>query len=126
MSRVFVEEDEYKGCRYYITENSFGIDLALLDMLSPSLSWYCGYVIIPKTSSLYKLDTSDDKVQSIDVHGGITFADYMHDSSGKKVFCLGFDCSHAGDNIYDQDLCYVREECKKLIEEIIRIDKESE
>lgn len=125
MSRVFVEEDEYKGCRYYITENSFGIDLALFDMLSSSSSWYCGYVVILKTSSLYKTGTFDDKVQGIDVHGGITFANYMQDSSGKKVFCLGFDCAHAGDNIYDQDLCYVRKECEKLIDEVIRIDKRS-
>ena len=49
-----------------------------------------GYVYVPRTHPIVE----GDEAYELDVHGGITFFDEVD-----GVFCIGFDCSHAGDYI---------------------------
>jgi len=97
----------------------------------PRLLNLCGYVLIPKEHFLY--DKSMDELNEIlDVHGGITFNNYLT----KYEYFIGFDCGHAGDIIPEihrympellidrpnwsyKDSDYVRNELKSLVDQII-------
>ena len=93
--------------------------------------WYCGYVKIPKNHNLYELGfrrsmpylgLGNETIESyFDVHGGITFAARMSDLNNDWV--LGFDCAHHGDNTITQDADYTERECKKLIDQIVALEK---
>jgi hypothetical protein len=70
----------------------------------------CGYVGLSEGHPLYGKDESDCP-HDIDVHGGLTFADFCADTNDESrhvchkpspeepdhVWWLGFDCSHSGD-----------------------------
>lgn len=69
----------------------------------------CGYVGVPNGHPLYGKDYDD--TGDLEVHGGITFADFCRPSAAEergichtvepgeddKVYWLGFDCNHADD-----------------------------
>ena len=105
---------------------------------------WCGYVDIPrevwekfKTSTVNGTDTLDDL---IDVHGGVTFNEYIFDKAAHRI---GFDCAHGGDlmpkvsaslrgysitlggsetiNTYDtyRDLAFVIAECESMVDQIL-------
>lgn len=82
----------------------------------------CGYVKIPKEHKLYKEEYSNID-EDFDVHGGITFSNYIGDD-----WYIGFDCAHSCDlsvlaykneswAIY-KDMKFVENELKKLVEQI--------
>lgn len=50
----------------------------------------CGYLFIPQ-EDFKKID-----IESLDVHGGITFSQYDDETN---MQCLGFDCAHIGTDI---------------------------
>ena len=93
--------------------------------------WYCGYVKIPKNNNLYGLRYSrnmpylgfeNEMIESyFDVHGGITFSGRI--SELNNDWFLGFDCAHYGDNTITQDADYTERECKKLIDQIVALEK---
>ena len=55
----------------------------------------CGYVGIPKNHPLYGKHYSDDEVENLDAHGGLTHS--STDTDDKDTWWFGFDCSHGGD-----------------------------
>jgi hypothetical protein len=55
----------------------------------------CGYVGIPKSHPLYGKHYSDDEVENLDAHGGLTHSG--EDQDDKDTWWFGFDCSHGGD-----------------------------
>ena len=56
----------------------------------------CGYVGVPKGHKLYKKDyTENGKIENLDVHGGVTFSDFL--LPGEDYWFFGFDCAHTGD-----------------------------
>jgi hypothetical protein len=55
----------------------------------------CGYVGIPKNHPLYGKHYSDDEVENLDAHGGLTHSG--EDQDDKDTWWFGFDCSHGGD-----------------------------
>ena len=118
-------------------------------------SHYCGYVAIPKTHPAYRLDyytynvDIDDitqelvnqlpvihKINKIEVHGGLTFADdhlgreKVFISEDKEKWVFGFDAAHSGDKTaYTnfegdtfKDLDYMTEECEKLAQQLKDIE----
>ena len=97
----------------------------------------CGYVRVPKSSKLYGLSYTHEKVDSIRVHGGLTYADdeLIPNDDG---WWFGFDCAPSsdysgvdqilarafmeGDDINGtyRDMNYVTNETKKLAEQLKR------
>ena len=84
-------------------------------------TWYCGYAVIPEDHQFYGLDYEEVE-EVIDVHGGLTFSGEFEDVDG---FLLGFDCNHAWDDPGVQDEEYTLSECKKLVDQLIEIDKKA-
>ena len=94
----------------------------------------CGYVGVPPGHPAHRKDYSDAALESIEVHGGLTYADECGDTichvpepgESDDVWWLGFDTAHCGDftpaHHTKSDLKYetyrtveyVREECRKL------------
>jgi hypothetical protein len=71
-----------------------------------------GYVVIPKGHPLWGLDYNAEEVESLNVHGGITFSEKIdkkminHILWGKDLededlgsWIIGFDTRHSGDNL---------------------------
>lgn len=62
--------------------------------------YYCGYVGVNSTHPAYNKDYDEEEIYSLDVHGGVTFADEMT-TMGVEVdeptWFIGFDCAHSGD-----------------------------
>ena len=80
------------------------------------IGYYCGYVAIPFRHPFYKKDYQD--LDWIDVHGGLTFSGYLDFSDS---YLLGFDCGHGGDDIKVQNEDYTLAECKKLVDQLIKV-----
>ena len=55
----------------------------------------CGYVGISKSHPLYGKHYSDDEIENLDAHGGLTHSG--EDQDDKDTWWFGFDCSHGGD-----------------------------
>ena len=114
-------QGEHQGFEWMIVHNNMG--------------YRCGYVRLPKGHPWHGKDW--DEV-SVDVHGGITFAeaDVQCDKGGADdAWWLGFDCAHSGDApdpslprensrwtalrsyevVHTQE--YVERECRKLCEQ---------
>ena len=128
---------ETKIEKQFVTESGFEAFVVINE--TTSMSWRCGYVIIPKESSLFKMDVSysvnlydldlDDsniiaklkqqqKLCSVNVHGGITYNDFY---DGKN-YCIGFDCEHYQDTVEVQTLEYCINECERLAKQLKEIE----
>lgn len=59
----------------------------------------CGYVGVERSHRLYGRPMDDDALDSIRVHGGLTFSDYWPDIN--RLWYFGFDCGHFMDIIPD-------------------------
>ena len=107
----------------------------------------CGYVGVPESHPLFGKDYDElynyenEKGVSIDVHGGLTFADKCHPREGGLGIChapdkgesdnvwwFGFDCAHCGDLVpaYDsihrggiyRTIAYVENQIKYLARQL--------
>jgi hypothetical protein len=71
-----------------------------------------GYVVIPKDHPLWGLDYTAEEMESLNVHGGITFSEKVDEDMinhvlwGKDLeeedlgsWLIGFDTRHSGDNL---------------------------
>jgi hypothetical protein len=99
---------------------------------------WCGYVDVPYENWI-KYDTLAG-VQSIDdlieVHGGVTFNDYLMDKAAHRI---GFDCAHGEDYLPKisnltrdimyhkderptyRDLAFVIAECESMVDQILKV-----
>lgn len=128
---------ETKIEKQFVTESGF--EAFVVINKTTSMSWRCGYIIIPEESSLFKMDVSyyvnlydldlDDpniitklkqqqRLSKVDVHCGITYSDSYDD----KGYCIGFDCAHYQDTIEVQTLEYCINECESLAKQLKEID----
>jgi hypothetical protein len=110
------ERFEYKGFKCLMRRNmQFG-------------TW-CGYVGIPSDHPLFKKKDLDEL--NLDVHGGITWSDFLEDEND-GLYYIGFDCAHyldvipfmymhvptfTNEGIY-RDADYVRQEIRNLVDQI--------
>lgn len=79
-------KDEHFGFQWVIVHNGIG--------------YRCGYVRVPLGHPWHGKGWSDDGIEDVSVHGGITYAeaDMPCDAPGPDTdWWLGFDCAHAGD-----------------------------
>ena len=112
--------------------------LSCLIIRHPSMKHLCGYVGVKEGSPLFGMDYSNDRLNSIDVHGGLTYAD-RYKGEPKDIWWFGFDCAHSGDYVpsmaqyggtFEDDIYWtvsaVETECTSLAEQIhaIVIDTE--
>lgn len=109
------------ACTNFFRELSEGVPI--------SNDWYNGYVILPDDHELVDKFYGDfEKEYELEVHGGITFSDYLsrimdlENMDLEEGYVLGFDCNHVGDNPVDCNQGYVANECKKLIDQLINLD----
>ena len=128
---------ENKIEKQFTTEAGFEAFVVINE--SGTMSWRCGYVIIPEESSLFKMNVSysfnlydldlDDqniitklkqqqRLCKVDVHCGITYNDFYYD----KGYCIGFDCGHYQDTIEVQTLEYCIRECESLAKQLKEIE----
>lgn len=129
-----VRVDTYKGYMYFIKhmyrDGSYtNFFRELSEGVPISNDWYNGYVILPDDHELVDKFYGDfEKDYDLEVHGGITFSDYLskimnlENMDLEDGYVLGFDCNHAGDNPVDCNQGYVENECKKLIDQLISLD----
>ena len=63
------------------------------------MSHRCGYVVLPKGHPAEGKGYCDDIFDSIEVHGGLTFAGTFNDliRNGLQDWVVGFDCNHSTD-----------------------------
>lgn len=111
----------------------------------------CGYVKIPDNHIFYQKNYDDI---DIDCHGGLTFSELSDGNDLEKGYWIGFDCAHFDDK-YDTDnilkhfgidalnryyqcaekyvddsatvksLDFVRNECKKIIQQLKEYENEN-
>jgi len=66
---------------------------------------WCGYVAVPQGHAAFELGYDDDRLDDLDVHGGLTYSDHCQGDICHKplagesdnVWWLGFDCAHFSD-----------------------------
>lgn len=108
-----LEKFTYKGVRCVILQGPCSIN---------------GYVGIGKDSELYGESYFYNRVDQLNVHGGITWAEHDLPNlsattlDAPNLWWLGFDTNHASDDPqwggYIKDLAYVRAETIKLAEQV--------
>lgn len=101
-----VRSEKYKGYNVYVKRCEAG-----------SMYWFCGYVEVPEDHPYNRVPYWDIE-DEIDVHGGLTYGDSAEFADG---YLLGFDCAHYGDSPGVQDEEYTLNECKKLVDQLIKI-----
>jgi len=129
----------------YVEKDGRLVKISVLN-IKGNHAWRCGYVGVPEGHSLY--DTDYNKLDNIEVHGGLTFSNYNQrydEAAGvQKYWYLGFDCAHSNDvldtdtkvkyNVKDYnyhvdypitcDLDYVKCEVKYLAKQIQELEEE--
>ena len=89
---------------------------------NPSIDTLCGYVGLNKESGFYEINYNDSYLQSVKVHGGLTFSDKFKDSD---LWWIGYDCAHSGDysnfnptgKVRDVDYC--TKQCENLAKQLV-------
>lgn len=56
----------------------------------------CGYIGIEKGHPLWLGDCDDLDIQSLEVHGGVTYTGFL---KGGTTWYIGFDCAHSSDHV---------------------------
>lgn len=79
--------------------------------------WFCGYVRLPEDHKFYGKDVNELE-NLLTVHGGVTFAGAL---DGMDGFYVGFDCAHLGDMPDEQDEAYTLYECKRSVNQLIKV-----
>lgn len=122
-------EDDYLGYHFLIV--SYGIHP-------------CAYIEIPKTHRWYKKPYTDEELEDIECHGGLTYSDNLSHILGKEEangrWFIGWDYGHIGDfegyyldKIWPGEKDFSAEkkwttqeifnEVKNVIEQIIKMDE---
>ena len=98
-----LKEGTHEGFEYVVMNNGRG--------------YRCGYIKVPNRHSWYAITWEALRERSsIDVHGGLNFADYDE----KEGYWIGFSCDHGGDKI-DLSLPF-DERIKRIHENIVNPD----
>lgn len=116
MKAKIIKTDDYLGYTYHIRKLSYKERPFFIDDFTNNAKWFCGYVEVPEDHPLFGLEYSDPEFPDFEVHGGITFTDFLHETD---TYCIGFDCNHYLDDPHIQNADFTEIECLKLIEQVI-------
>ena len=119
MSRQAVKCGEYKGFKFYVVK-IIDMEGGIYSNWGDNRHWFCGYVVIPDDHWTYK-ETDWGKLDEYEVHGGITYTGWHKENSDEWV--IGFDCNHGMDNPKVENAEYTENECKRLIDQIVKEEK---
>src|SRR5262245_10708664 len=80
-------------------------------------AYWCGYVGIPEGRPAFKATWDYGLIDSLDVHGGVTYAgpNPLLDRRLSETWWLGFDCAHGREC---RDLRYVVGQCAHLARQL--------
>lgn len=98
------------GLKLWIVENNLGLEFLKMDRSLFNNIYYCGYAKIDRYI-LSNPSQSDNIIDRIEVHGGITYSHQEKDGSAT----YGFDCNHGfdcDDNAPSKDISYVQDQCE--------------
>jgi hypothetical protein len=101
------------------------------------MGFWCGYVGVPQGHPKFEVDYNQ---VDADVHGGLTFSDFIreNDSGTPGLWYFGFDCAHAGDVVKGirgfssipgstfKDLDYVKVEIASLATQLKALERTAE
>lgn len=109
----------YKNYEIYILEKNCEIyELEKNKISNKNLTYYEGYIVIPKNSKFY--NKSCDFINlKIRVYRGFTFADFI-----KENYVIGFNTINYFDNKNTQNIEFVLEELKKAVNQLIEKEKD--
>ena len=106
--------------------NHANLPCIAIQMRDGDMSWFTGYVGVPKDHIAYGKNYLDIDVR---VHGGLTFGDFS-EILGEGYYWLGFDTAHAGDKTRPTEEGYewtgeeVMNEVEKLAEQIANLSED--
>jgi hypothetical protein len=92
ISSVIIRKWRYRGLLCEVILNK-----------SEMSEWYCGYVAVERMHPYWGKNYDAAALSEIDIHGGLTFSSRGEKGSrwkNRKLWWLGFDCSHAWDETY--------------------------
>ena len=127
-TKEILYEDDYLGYHFLIV--SYG-------------THPCAYIEIPKTHRWYKKNYTDEELENIECHGGLTYTDNLSHVLGKEEangrWFIGWDYAHLEDfqGYYKYDGVWgesqwkpkkwttqeIFNEVKKVIEQIVKMDE---
>ena len=113
---------------------------------NPSTGFLCGYVGVTEKHPYYSKDYSDNELNDIDVHGGLTYSDvcdgFICHPGENHVKWFGFDCGHSQDHFptHGEDIAelhkksglstptykkigYLKNECLLLAKQLREVEK---
>ena len=61
--------------------------------------FHCGYVGVDTDHPVFGKDYDDELLDNIEVHGGLTYAGDVPQTSKSRFWAFGYDCAHVGDAI---------------------------
>ena len=119
-TKIKVKGWGYRGCTLsvyhvrHVSQDELDNMEAILPPILAEIAYgdYCGYV---KTA----IHIAVDDLNSIDVHGGIT---YTNEHADNRVY--GFDCGHYGDTIAAWTLARVAAETERLADGLLAYEPE--
>jgi hypothetical protein len=92
----YIRVHSYAGEPNYYQE--FYNDNILRVIRNRDNGYLCGYVGVHEGYEVYKKNYSELNDKSIyQVHGGLTFSNYMKNLSYNNLWYIGFDCNHYAD-----------------------------
>lgn len=92
----YIRVHSYAGEPNYYQE--FYNDNILRVIRNRDNGYLCGYVGVHEGYEVYKKNYSELNDRSIyQVHGGLTFSNYMKNLSYNNLWYIGFDCNHYAD-----------------------------
>lgn len=117
MYSKIVRKEDYKGFTFVVIKIGHQFPVEHKSLFLGSDYWFCGYVNIPQNHPYYHKDYYEIYGE-IDVHGGLTFSGSLNNIDG---YWIGFDCNHYDDNHFVQNEDYTTKECRKLINQLIKV-----
>jgi len=101
-----------------------------------TLGTHCGYVGVSKQHKAYGKDYSDDLLDGVQAHGGLTYAGKPPLIKDSEFWAIGYDCGHLGDFVpaiqkmfpdyFTSDIwrdeAFCVEECEDLAHQLAALD----
>jgi hypothetical protein len=107
--------------RYDIVEISFHLPPGTPAIYSIRTTWECGYATFPKRP--VKEMGYKGRVENVDVHGGITFAEPVNPKKPWNAYTYGFDTNHSGDVGKTFSIEFMKKQLEEMVKQLKKLGK---